>query len=639
MLKLTGADFVQTDSKGHTGYTSWLSRTPGASVGPGVVKDALRQWRAATKQLGLPLHAHYSGIWDIAAALKHPAWCVKSHDGKPHTTSWIGVTYPTSGKMCPRGPYVDKLMIPQLIEMIDRYGIDGFWIDGDLWAVEPCYCARCRKAFTGRTGIARPPREPSEPNWSAWWNFTRESLEEYVTRYTEAVHRHKPGVRVCSNWLQTFRHPGEPKVPTDWISGDNTAVWGVDSSRCEARFISTRGKPWDIMLWCFYSADGGLGGQQWTPAMKPVQMLQQEAAVILAFGGNLQTCENPFAGVRTGRLVPWHMKRIRELARFARCRRALCQGTGTIPQIAVLHSEHHIRATPNGRNLHWNVDVAPVQGAVFSLCECHYGVDILDEWALSPRLTEFPVIVAPEQDSMSEDMVTALKGYVESGGRLLVSGSKAVDRFGAEFLGVEGGRLVEYAVYYVPSMDGTVPIFSAPWRLLDTAGAKSLAPIRETPLMDEQVLPNPAATLNRVGKGMVACIPCGIFRDFTRCRYPMARAFIGDVVQALAGTALDVRVEAPVAVDVVLRRKGGRKIVHLINRSSGIPNLPNSGVIDDVPPIGPITVAMSLPAKPKTVHLAFERAPMRWDYTSSRKSGCLRVCVDAVHIHAAVVVE
>ena len=47
-------------------------------------------------------------------------------------------------KMCPRSSYVDELMIPQLLELIDRYDVDGFWVDGDLWAVAPCYCDRCR---------------------------------------------------------------------------------------------------------------------------------------------------------------------------------------------------------------------------------------------------------------------------------------------------------------------------------------------------------------------------------------------------------------------------------------------------------------------------------------------------------------
>ncbi|OPZ27677.1 MAG: hypothetical protein BWZ02_01561 [Lentisphaerae bacterium ADurb.BinA184] len=52
MLELMGPDFVQTDCKGHPGYTSWFSQVPEASVSPGVVKDALLQWRAA---VALPL--------------------------------------------------------------------------------------------------------------------------------------------------------------------------------------------------------------------------------------------------------------------------------------------------------------------------------------------------------------------------------------------------------------------------------------------------------------------------------------------------------------------------------------------------------------------------------------------------------
>jgi uncharacterized lipoprotein YddW (UPF0748 family) len=210
MLRLAGVEFVQTDSKGHPGYATWESRTPGASVAPGMVRDVLAQWRAATRELGLPLHAHYSGIWDQAAGAKHPDWCLLTADGKPagalyHIPGWP--TNPTA-LMCPRGPYVDELMIPQLLEMIDRYDIDGFWIDGDIWACQPCYCPRCRAAYTAETGEADPPVDLGDPRWRAWWLFTLRGYEAYVTRYCDAVHAHKPGVVVCSNWLQTLRHPG-----------------------------------------------------------------------------------------------------------------------------------------------------------------------------------------------------------------------------------------------------------------------------------------------------------------------------------------------------------------------------------------------------------------------------------------------
>ena len=136
MLRMMGCQFVQTDCKGHAGYTSWYSRVPEASVSPGVRRDALKGWREATRRLGMPLHCHYSGIWDGAAGARHPDWCALDSAGKP-----------IEGKMCPRGPYLERLMVPQMFELIDRYGLDGFWVDGEIWAVEPCYCERCRAAF------------------------------------------------------------------------------------------------------------------------------------------------------------------------------------------------------------------------------------------------------------------------------------------------------------------------------------------------------------------------------------------------------------------------------------------------------------------------------------------------------------
>jgi hypothetical protein len=253
-------------------------------------------------------------------------------------------------------------------------------------------------------------------------------------------------------------------------------------------------------------------------------------------------------------------------------------------------------------------------------------------------VADFPVVVAPEQDRMSQAMVDALKAYVGGGGRLLVSGAGALDRFGVEFLGVNEGALIAKAVYHVPAADGTVPVLSAPWRLVQTTSATGLGLLGATPLRDEQILPHPAATLNRVGRGAVAYVPCGIFRDFTRSRYPLARAFIHDVVRALAGR-MAIRVKAPSCVDVVLRRTGTRRIVHLINRTSGLPNLPNSGVIDEIPLVGPVVMALDLPRKPGKVRLVFEKTALNWSYAPKRKGGVLRVTVPTVHIHAAVVVD
>ena len=77
----------------------------------------------------------------------------------------------------------------------------------------------------------------------------------------------------------------------------------------------------------------------------------------------------------------------------------------------------------------------------------------------------------------------------------------------------------------------------------------------------------------------------------------------------------------------------------LINRSSGIPNLPNSGVIDEIPRVGPITITMAMPRRPKNVSLGFEDAAIQWDYRSGQNSRQVKIEVPSIHIHAAVVVE
>lgn len=623
-LSLAAPDFVQTDCKGHPGVTSWFSRLEEATTPPNLQADALTGWREATRRMDLPLHCHYSGIWDEAAGKKHPEWVRIDKDGQP-------CRKPGMISMCPRSDYQAALMIPQLIELIDRYNVDGFWIDGDIWASEPCYCARCRAEFTRRTGIAEPPGEPGEAHWDAWVGFALDSFYEYVQRYCDAVHNHRPGVLVCSNWLQTFRNPGAPRVTTDWVSGDNSPIWGLDDSRCEARFISTRGKPWDIMLWSFYRTSQPIDPMPMY-SFKPLQMLQQEAAVTLALGGSLQVYENP-SPVRSGQLVPWRMKVIGAVGEFARQRRAVCQDTETIPQVAVLHSEAHVNRR-RGCNLMWTVDTRPVQGAVFALLENHYGVDILDEWALLPRLAEFTVVVAPEQEDMSDEMVAALKAYVAGGGKLLLTGAGIGARFGAEFMGGRAGEIYNDAQFYLPAAGGSVPVRSACWAALELSGAEGMGRVGQSHLTGERLLDAPAWSCNPVGKGAVAWIPLDAFRAFEQTRYPLLRSFIGEVMARFAGP-VSPRVSGPTGVDAIFRRKPRQVQVHLINRLSGLPNTPANGAVDEIPPAGPLQVEVDLPEPPAGVRLAFEDAQLTWDYSG----GVLRARLSQVGIHCAILID
>jgi len=85
-------------------------------------------------------------------------------------------------------------------------------------------------------------------------------------------------------------------------------------------------------------------------------------------------------------------------------------------------------------------------------------------------------------------------------------------------------------------------------------------------------------------------------------------------------------------VDVALRRREGEIQVHFVNRSSGIPNQPNNGAIDEIPAVGPMRIRVKMDQKPRSVRVALEKAGLKHRFSG----GWLTVEVDRVRIHDVV---
>ena len=136
-----------------------------------------------------------------------------------------------------------------------------------------------------------------------------------------------------------------------------------------------------------------------------------------------------------------------------------------------------------------------------------------------------------------------------------------------------------------------------------------------------------------MGKGRVAYVPADLFRDFERNRYPLTRSFVGELVAEVVGK-LPIKVKAPTCIDVALRRKGEQTMIHLVNRLSGIPNQPQNGAIDEIPPAGPVQITVAGVKRPKSVSAPLEGADFEWTYAK----GKLAVTVATVRIHEVVVI-
>jgi hypothetical protein len=267
LLEAVRPDYVQIDCKGHSGFSSYPTRV--GTPAPGFVGDPLRIWREVTAEKGVGLFMHYSGVWDGQAVAQHPEGARVNEKGERDNrlTSVFG-------------PYVDQLLIPQMKELADAYDVDGVWVDGECWAVDRDYAEPVLKAFQEQTGIQSVPRTRADPGWYEFSEFCREGFRRYLRRYVDEVHRHDSGFEIASNWAFSSMMPEKVTIDVDFISGDYTPTNSLNSARVEGRCMALQGKPWDLMAWSFSHLDGLF-------STKTAQQLEQEAAVVMALGGEL----------------------------------------------------------------------------------------------------------------------------------------------------------------------------------------------------------------------------------------------------------------------------------------------------------------------------------------------------------------
>lgn len=640
-LRELNADWVQVDTKGHPGYASWFSRIPTASVAPHLATDTVAAWREATNRLGLALIAHYSGFIDLAAGIGHPEWLAEPAPG------FIRQTPPVWNEawMCPRSGYFDQLMIPQLIELATVYQLDGAWIDGDVWGFRGCWCPRCREEFTRRTGIVDIPANATEDNWAAWWEFMKTSYRECVAHYLAEVRKGAPNFKICINWLNTARYPMPDAEWGDWLSGDLSPFGTLDDARFQVRWLSNRQQPWDLMSWSH------LGWPDFQ--LKSLDMLCQEAAGVIAAGGRY-ICFEYSGGIRTSQQTRWRVRRLRQVGEFVRVRAPYCCGAKAMGEVAVLHASNQ----PYGFGSEVLTSAAWWTGSV--LLENHYGVDIVDEWALLARLQEFSVVVIPEIGKLSVKLVSALTEYVEDGGRLLVAGVESMVNWGKDYFGIADWQIETQSplqgknwsflgvkdstpLYFLSDgRDGVFPLSSRQWGLgtaaADACGAETIYTSFEA---EESATEWQAFFMKRHGRGWAAGIPAEIFSDYPRhfCM-PELRAWVGRAMKRLLPERR-IEVEAPTVIDVLFRQRQALWYVHLLNRSTGVATQPERKVIDEIPSVGPVTLRLRLSAPPIGIRLLPENTSLacEWQPGEGESDGIAVVVVPAVWIHETVEIQ
>lgn len=610
LLERVSPDYVQYDCKGHAGYAGYPTKVGWPS--PGLVGDSLAIWRKVTREFNTGLYIHYSGVWDSVAIEHNPEWAVVNADGSRD-----------SGSTSTFGPYVDELMIPQLKEVVDAYDLDGIWADGECWAAKLDWCDEAVERFCDETGATQAPRKAGEPHWQEWKTFHRRQFERYLAHWVGALHEHRPGIQITSNWMYTTFAPKPVEVELDYLSGDYSPTQSVDQARLEARYLASTAMPWDLMAWGFNWVEGT------GHSLKTPEHLMQEAAVVLMQGGGFQIYNQP---TRSGYLAPYLVDTLGRVADFCRARQAVSHRSTSYPQVALLYStasqfeRSDAVFTPYGCR-------EEIEGLLHALLELHYSVDVLAEHQLEPLLDRYPVVVIPNSHVIPSPFRRSLLRYVENGGALLLLGDQCASLFPEE-LQVSIEQPPHNGALELECPSGLVSA-AGPWVRVSLNGATGFAQC--FPTRDTRSGGGWAATVSNYGRGRIAAVYGPIGLTYARGHHPLLREFIGSLMEHAFPDPV-VRVEGPPCIDIAVRwAADGRLCVHLMN-TAGLP-LGNRTVTDFIPELHDIRVSVRMASRPAGVSVEPSGEQLELTWTDGPEGGTATVTLPSLAIHEVIAFE
>ena len=646
-------DYIQCDCKGHRGYSSYPTKV--GNPAPGFAKDALALWREVTRAAGIPLVMHYSGVWDARALELHPEWAATGEDGSRDarmTSTFKG--------------YADGLMIPQLVELANDYGVDAVWVDGECWATVPDFDADVIAQFEAQSGLklernsagaagaadnadavgAAGAYDKRTPAYRAFLDFCRRQFFNYLRHYVDEVHaktRAKNGAfEVASNWAFSSHIPQPVCADVDFLSGDFSSTDSYNSARFEARVLCEQGMPWDLMAWGFYHDFT----ERSTHPVKGAEALCREAAAVISLGGGFQIYNTQN---RDGSARLWETRALAPVARFVREREPFLKGCKPFAEIGVLYSDHDMRNASD--TLFYAGGKDPAQGASRLLLDASRPCRVLMDHTLGDaHLRGVKIIILPELRHIAPEIKATLLRFVEDGGSLVLTGAACCKAFEdalggatispdskqrALWMNHNGRQISQYAdAAEMTAPDGK----NAPHPTTqEPAQTTTQEPAQTTVLATRSLSinganPSPAVIKTKRGKGSIIAISHSLFASYFAAPDFYVRNMVDDLLAALNPEPF-ISLSGAKCVDIATTRKDGDDgaLQISLTNTSGIYSENRLRAYDEIHPVHDLELRIRT-ARPASVtqHPENKTPPHTYDAAT----GILTIRIERLHIHA-----
>ncbi|TVQ19363.1 MAG: hypothetical protein EA382_16525 [Spirochaetaceae bacterium] len=560
-LASIGVDAVAFFAKCHYGHAYYDTKV--GTKHPRLDYDMFAAVAKACATHDLGLIAYFSVFLDTVAVEAHPDWELQATDSKVDAGFDSGNYRP----VCVNSAYLEELFIPQAIEIATQYKVDEILLD-TMTGFKPCYCSACKASF------GRPiPHSSDEPHWLEYVAWYRDSYDRFFERTADAIAAANPNVAVAFNWEWGVRRPTDPPAHIARITADLIPT-GVVASEV-THYSAGTGFPHDYMCGRFLD---GLG--DWNNNTR--ESILYTASATIANGASFYIIDRQLPD---GSLEERGWEMARDVFSFVQQRHSVVVDTEHVAETALLHSYNH----QMGDRLQFFPEpvvrqqrMAPFEGAsrMFMFHARHYTA--ISVPTLLRDVDRYQLVIVPETEFMEDETVERLAGFVESGGRLLITQSPGDAGVHEGLLELAGVRIdafspLEYTYF------GELPEPNA------ASGRCALAkPVGGAVEIVRQIAPlraghkgakfghgrapahayegYAAATERRVGKGTVIYCALPIFGEYWRRPNPHAQRLMWSLLDRIQPSPI-VKVSTGAQVEMTTMRKGDDLIVHLVNHS------------------------------------------------------------------------
>ena len=625
-----GFQMVSYFAKCAGGYSYYPTKI--GIVHPTLGADYTGELTAALKKRGIRRILYFYTAIERRHHKEHPEWVVNGDASKLIPD---GAANQETATMCFNSPYVERVAIPQMKEIIGKYDIDGFFFDivVQQYLDGNCYCTSCRELFRKEVG-GEIPTSDADPNAFAYRKWSNRHMEAHMEKVYRALAEVKPDIAIINNYAWMATYPVSPPWYVPHVTWD-TATPAVGNYSwnfsMEARYLNTLP---DVPFSCMNTRGNNWGDY----ALREPEAFQHECAILLAACGGNYLSDITYPSGNPDPAVYDVYGRVNGRYKILE---PLLAGSRPVREVAVLHSADSVWSkAPLKPKFKWTFTLAyySVTGAHKALVELHHQVGIVNSEVCADTLKDYRALILSDQRILSGREADAIRAFVRNGGALIVThetgtrdgeNRKLADFALADVLGVRRLGSSEASTCYlrttpelktfgIPTMD--VEAGGSYTRIATTSARKLLdivPPYRGlTSGPPDTSAEGPGVTIATYGKGKALYCASDLFGGFFEKATPNMRK-LADWMLGLVypvEARLIALERAPVTVELFYNERGNERFVHLVNwcgdkRDIGTPQ------VQDFPAVHGMRVRVRLGERPKEVFLLPEGGKVNFTYS------------------------